>query len=360
MAITRRHMLTRTAALGGAAVLGGDLTAQAARASTGDPVLDALDLAEADANANITHIRQARASYLSRATPTPVAPTPVATGTPKPAATATIAPAKPSSGIRLCVPSYWGGDNTAIDRFKAAGAPAGTILCGGAGIANDVDWRGGHREPWSAEQDRRIKVAHAGGLKILNYIGIGNIDGGVPDSTGGNWNDLGVVLGKIAYAFQLYPDLDGIFLDEFPYSGYASELAQIRDAIRSRGKAIVANAAGWQGFDTERDNASYCDVLNVFERGYDRGDGGGPYFGNADGDDGYAEPDWFHQQVPASKVSAWVYGVPDDATAIAHALDVARSQGVGNLYLTDRPESGYHWGDTPSASFMAKLFAAVR
>ena len=64
--------------------------------------------------------------------------------------------------------------------------------------------------------------------------------------------------------------------------------------------------------------------------------------------------------MPAAKVGAWVHGVPDSQSAIDQAFSTATAQGIGNLYLTDRVTGAYYWGDTPSLSFMQKLFAKFR
>jgi hypothetical protein len=367
MALTRRQIMAGMGLTGAGLLAAGTKWGDTAAAVPGDPVEAALDQA-------IAAIEQARAAH--RATPPPptatavpptnTPPPPTATGVPP---TATSAPQ--AGGIRLVVPSLWLDNDTAIQRFIDAGVPRGSVLAGGTGIRNSDGWYAGSgntgaggvqfstREP---KQVDRYARAHAAGLLCLTYIGLGNLGGGIPASSPGKWNDLGAVKGKITKNFQLYPECDGIFLDEFPWSGFAGELAQIRDHIRATkpGALIVANAAGWQGHDAERDNVNYVDILGVFESGYRPINGSsGPYFGNPETSDGYSQPTWFHV-VPPKNVAAFVHSVPDTQAAIDQAFATAKAQGIGNLYLTDINYGSYYWGDCPSASFMAKLFAKLR
>jgi hypothetical protein len=102
-------------------------------------------------------------------------------------------------------------------------------------------------------------------------------------------------------------------------------------------------------------------VINIFESGYGPWSGGGPYFGNPDGQDGYAQPGWFKANVPNDEVAAFVHSVPETQAAIDRAFQVAKANGVGNLSLTQHTHAdGYTWAAPPSPSFMRKFFANLR
>lgn len=373
----RRDILKGAAGVGALGALGAGIPIAI---DTGDPVLDGIDHAIAD-------LQAARVAYVAgkqptptpttaiTATPTDVPPTatPVPpTNTPVPP-TATSVPPTPTTApqtgsVRLVIPSYWMDNDTAIQTLVAANPPAGSVLCGGTGIKNDLGWYAGTGKtgvgPGQAQtrqqkQVDRYAVAHGAGLLCLTYIGIGDLGGGYPPSTAGTYNDLNAVMGKIRKNFELYPESDGIFLDEFPWSGYPAQLQQIEDLIRSYpGKLIVGNAAGWQGHDAERDNASFVDILTVFESSFRAGYGSGPYFGETT--DGYAQPDWFKTTVPKAKTCAWAHSVPDTQTAIDKAFAVCAANNIGNLYLTDRLYNTYFWSQPPSAGFMSRLFSKLR
>jgi hypothetical protein len=361
MSINRRDILKGAGAVGAAGLLGAATIPIAT--DTGDPVVDALDHAIAD-------IQAARAAYLAgKPTPTAVPPTttpvpPTPTSVPP---TATSAPQ--TGSVRLVIPSYWMDNDTAIQTLVAANPPGGSVLCGGTGIKNDLGWYAGtgttgvgpgQQQTRQQKQVDRYATAHAAGLLCLTYIGIGDLGGGYPPSTAGTYNDLTAVKGKIGLNFQLYPESDGIFLDEFPWSGYASQLQQIEDHIRATrpGALIVGNAAGWQGHDAEKDNVNYVDILTVFESSFRAGYGSGPYFGETT--DGYAQPDWFTTTVPKSRTCAWAHSVPDTQAAVDTAFAVCAANNIGNLYLTDRLYNTYSWSGPPSASFMARFFAKLR
>jgi hypothetical protein len=280
-------------------------------------------------------------------------------------------PPPPSGGKKiLALFSYWSLDMGKVDKLIASKPPAGTLMLGGWGITGDGPWyandnpNGGagsaQQQSRDANQASHLAAAHAAGIRCTCYIAVNGCVAGTGFDK--HYSDLNAVLGKVDLAFKLYPELDGIFFDEAPYTGATDWLAAMRDRVKAHGagKLVILNLAGYQ---QSADRNQYSDYQAVHEAGTLRPANGGssnpdmngPYL--LDSIDGYAQPDFVKGWGTALVEGC---GAPNDPALAGKLLQLCKDQNLAGGYITDRAAYYERWSDLASNPLWAAEVAAFK
>jgi hypothetical protein len=255
----------------------------------------------------------------------------------------------------IVIPAYWSQDTSKFDR-AAATMPAGTVLCGAPGFVNSLPWYtsssaptgvgSGQNQTRNQSQADAIIRCRTKGLKVLPYIAVNGANAGT--GFDGHYSDLNAVKGKIDKAYALYPEYDGIFLDEAPLTGGAKEtfmldvVAHIHAKTGVGGTLVVSNLASYQQYSGA---INYGDMVVLAETVWDSSSGfGGPY-GSADpgSSDFIAQPS-FVDSWTKSKIIYWICGVPNTFGMAASArAEIYNNHNVGNIYLANEAAYFSRW-----------------
>lgn len=178
------------------------------------------------------------------------------------------------------------------------------------------------------------------GVRLLGYLNLewGETDLGVPGC-----DDPGTVLGQVRLWFELYPGIQGVFLDQVPMEGTPAARRYHRAIAANVPGAVVANAGQLPGTDWLLDSGAR---LVVYENYVD---------------------EFEHLRLPSwtSRYSPHHLGaILHDATSptqVAETCSEARAKGFGFVYITDgRQDSGNPYDGLPSPSIWAALEGSRR
>jgi hypothetical protein len=180
--------------------------------------------------------------------------------------------------------------------------------------------------------DRNYRRAIAGcrrrGARLLGYV---NIDHGAAPLGSPHSTDPGTVLGQIRLWFELYPGIEGVFLDQVTTGGTFADRRYHQTIAHNVPGTVVANAGQLPASDWLLDSGSDMVVYENYV---------------ADFHD-MSLPSWT-SDCPAPRLGAILHDV-GSPTEVAETCAEARARGFGYVYVTDgRQASGNPYLGLPS------------
>ncbi len=186
---------------------------------------------------------------------------------------------------------------------------------------------------------RAIAGCRRRGVRPLGYVNIehGTAPLGSPQST-----DPATVLGQVRLWFELYPGIQGVFLDQVATAGTLAERRYHRTIARNVPGTVVANAGQLPSSDWLLDSGSDMVVYENYVADFHR----------------MSLPSWT-SRCPARRLGAILHDARSPME-VTETCAEARARGFGFVYITDgRQESGNPYDGLPSPPIWEALLQSI-